>query len=149
MVERQTPHIECQINRNTVMLLECEPIDAFRIEWCRSSSSCHDNLYIWLRSVRCARDCESGELSLRVLKIPKIKTKSTFAISASESGTLLIIKLFSGAFFAIWTYLTFGNCAVVVPIFHSIFSISDDILPLTISLLWCISLVESLLYVRF
>lgn len=38
----------------------------------------------------------------------------------------------------IGTYLTFGNCAAVVPIFHSTFSISDDILPLIMSLLWCI-----------
>lgn len=36
------------------------------------------------------------------------------------------------------TYLTFGNCAAVVPMLHSMFSISDDILPLIISLLWCI-----------
>lgn len=33
------------------------------------------------------------------------------------------------------THLTLGNCAVVVPIFHSIFSISDEIFPLIISLL--------------
>lgn len=42
------------------------------------------------------------------------------------------------------TYLTFGNCAVV-PMFHSIFSISDDILPLIISLLWCIFLINYVL----
>lgn len=44
------------------------------------------------------------------------------------------------------THLTLGSCAVVVPIFHSIFSISDEILPLIISLLWCILLIDALLF---
>lgn len=38
---------------------------------------------------------------------------------------------------AIYNYLTFGSCAVVVPVLQSIFSMSEDILPLIISV-WCI-----------
>lgn len=49
-----------------------------------------------------------------------------------------ICNLFKKYRFFQFTCLTFGSCAVVVPIFHSTFSISDDILPLIISLLCCI-----------